>query len=143
MDKFLGKEYGDLNARKTFLKDNCDVVEEFGYMKQFSPDKVLELKERLAEVSIEINDKEEELNDIKKDFKFAMDPLKEEKLICLKGIKERAEFVKEVCYTFIDQESKMVGTYNSEGDLISQRPAMPKELQGTIFQIDRKTGTNN
>lgn len=142
MDKHLGLDISDLDERKRFLKDNCDVVEPVGYMKQFSLDKVTELKERLSEVSIEINDKEEELADIKKDFKFQMDPLREEKQICLKGIKERAEFVNETCYTFIDQDEKMVGSYNSEGMLISQRPAMPKELQGTIHQVLR-TGTNN
>ncbi len=139
MNKNLGLEYSDLESRKAFLKDNCDVVEDMGYMKQFSLEKVTELKERLAEVSIEINDKEEELGEIKKDFKMQLDPLKEEKLECLKGIKERAEFVKEICYTFIDQEEKMVGTYNAEGQLISQRPAMPKELQTTIHQMMRKT----
>ena len=79
MDKNLGLEIVDPEQRKCFLKDNCDVVEDHGYMKQFSHDKVVELKERLSEVSIEINDKEEELNDIKKTFKFQMDPLKEEK----------------------------------------------------------------
>ena len=61
MSKYLGLEYADLQERKMFLKDNCDTVEDMGYMKQFSPDKVAELKDRLAEVSIEINDKEEEL----------------------------------------------------------------------------------
>lgn len=143
MDKNLGLEIVDPEQRKRFLKDNCDVVEDHGYMKQFSHDKVVELKERLSEVSIEINDKEEELNDIKKTFKFQMDPLKEKKQLCLKGIKERAEYVTETCYTFIDQDEKMVGTYNAEGTLISQRPAMPKELQGTIHQELRRTGTNN
>jgi len=72
MDKNLGLEIVDPEQRKRFLKDNCDVVEDKGYMKQFSNDKVVELKERLSEVSIEINDKEEELNDIKKTFKFQM-----------------------------------------------------------------------
>jgi len=142
MSKYLGLEYADLQERKMFLKDNCDTVEDMGYMKQFSPDKVAELKDRLAEVSIEINDKEEELNDIKKTFKFGMDPLKEEKQLCLKGIKERAEYINETCYTFIDQEDKAVRTYNSEGTMISERPAMQKELQGTIHQVLR-TGTHN
>lgn len=142
MDKYLGLEITDSEERKRFLKDNCDAVENIGYMKQFSPEKVIELKERLSEVSIEINDKEEELSEVKKDFKIKMEPLREEKQVCLKGIKERAEFVNETCYTFIDQVEKVVGSYNSEGVLISQRPAMPKELQGTIHQVLR-TGTND
>ena len=142
MNKNYGLEYKEGPERIQFLKDNCDVVENKGYMKQFSPEKVIELKETLAEISIKINDKELEIADLKKDWKKELDPLKEEKQICLKGIKERAELVDEICYTFVEHEEKMVCSYNSEGTLISFRQAMPKDLQGTIFQMER-TGTND
>ena len=61
----------------------------------------------------------------------------------LKDIKEKAVYAKEECFKFIEQEEKMVGYYNAQGDLIESRPATSDELQGTIFQIVRKTGTNN
>ncbi len=142
MDKHLGLEYADIEQRKQFLKDNCDKVEQAGYMKQFEPDQVLEMKERLAQVSIEINDIEEEKKAQNEVFKIQLKPIVEEKHELLRNIKHGAEFVNEICYLFIDQEQKTVGIYNPEGQLVSQRPATQNELQGTIFQINR-TGTND
>lgn len=37
MEKTIGKEYGNAAQREAFLKDNCDAVENKGYMKQFTP----------------------------------------------------------------------------------------------------------
>ena len=61
----------------------------------------------------------------------------------LDGLKKKAEFVTERCFKFIDQETREVGYYNENGDLIESRPAYSEELQTTLFQIGRKTGTNN
>lgn len=141
MNKYLGHEYVYLEERKAFLKDNCDRIEDAGYMKQFSPEQVTEMKERLAQVSIEINDIEEEKKAANDLFKEKLKPFAEEKHSLLTGIKHGAEFVTERCFVFIDQHEKMVGYYNEEGLLVSQRPATAKELQGTIFQIGR-TGTD-
>ena len=61
----------------------------------------------------------------------------------LDGLKKKAEFVTERCFKFIDQEAREVGYYNENGDLIESRPAYSEELQTTLFQFGRKTGTNN
>ncbi len=143
MEKTLGKEYTRSSERRAFLKDNCDCVVEKGYMKAFAPEKVTELKEKLAETSIEIGEIEEAKKAAAAQYNAELKPLLEEKSSILRGIKERAEYVKEECYKFVDQEDKMVGFYNSDGDLIESRPANPDELQGTIFQLGRKTGTDN
>lgn len=143
MEKSLGKEYLNPRERRAFLEDNCDGVVEKGYMKSFSHDKITELKERLAETSIEIGEIEAEKKTMTAQYNAELKPLKEEKSSILRGIKERAEFVKEECFKFVDQEERMVGFYNSDGDLIESRPANPDELQATIFQLGRKTGTDN
>ena len=142
MDKYLGLEIADIDQRRQFLKDNCDKVQETGYMKQFSPDQVIQMKERLAQVSIEINDIEEEKKAANDVFKERLKPIVEEKHSLLTGIKHGSEFVEEICYLFVDQNEKMVGVYNDEGVLVSSRPATAKDMQGTIFQISR-TGTND
>lgn len=54
MDKTLGKDIANLVAREAFLKDNCDKVEEKGYMKPYSPEELQQRKEELANASIEI-----------------------------------------------------------------------------------------
>lgn len=39
MQKELGKDY-NARDREAFLKDNCDKVEEKGYMKPFTPEEL-------------------------------------------------------------------------------------------------------
>jgi hypothetical protein len=142
MDKNLGLDIENLAERKAFLKDNCDMVENLNYMKPFTPDKIIELKESLAEVSIKIDDIEGKKKLQNEVFKDALKPLNEEKLAALSGIRQRAEQVNEVCYTFIYQEDREVATFNELGERVSVRPALQSELQGTIHQMLR-TGTNN
>lgn len=141
MEKQLGKEY-PVDRRVQFLKDNCDKVEKKTYMRRFSHDEMRQKKDQLAETSITLSEIDDEKKEILQDIKQRQDPLKTEKKILLSNIKHKAEEVKEECYKFIDQENNEVGFYNSEGDLIEQRPAYPDERQGTIFQINR-TGTDN
>ena len=141
MDKTLGKEYPEGDKRTAYLKDNCDKCESKGYMKHYTPEKIQAMKESLSETAIEINDLEEEKKSVVKDFKNKLSPLFKERNKALKGIKEKAEYITEICYKFINVEEKEVGFYNADGDLIDSRPANPDEFQGTIFQIGRATGT--
>lgn len=138
MDKQLGKEY-PLENRIQFLKDNCDKIEKKIYMRRFSSDELRQKKDELADVSIQLSEIDDEKKLVLQEIKQREDPLKSEKKILLGDIKHKAEEVKEECFKFIEGEE--VGFYNSEGDLIEQRPAYPDEKQGTIFQISR-TGTN-
>jgi hypothetical protein len=142
MEKSLGKEY-PITQRLTYLKANCDSVLELGYMKRLSPDEIKENKDLLSETAIQINDIEIEKKEVAVEFKQRLDPLISQRTEILKALKQKAIFIKEECYKYVDVEEKVVGFYNSEGDLIEFRPAYPDELQGTIFQMGRKTGTNN
>jgi len=142
MQKILGENYDDVQ-RVNFLKDNCDSVEEKGYMKPFTPEAILAMKDNLAESSILLNDIQEEMKDVMKGFKDQIAPILKEKKTLLGNIKTKAVFVKENCYKFIDKEDKMTGFYSASGLLIESRPSTPDEMQGTIFQMTRKTGTNN
>lgn len=120
MERELGKDLEQGKKRVAFLMDNCD-----------------------SETDIEINDIEEEKTAAMKDFKARLEPLTTERKKTLDGLKKKAEFVTERCFKFIDQEAREVGYYNENGDLIESRPAYSEELQTTLFQIGRKTGTNN
>lgn len=141
MEQTIGKEY-PLEARIRFLKDNCSKIESVTYMKRYTRDEILQKKDELSETSIQINDIEEEKSAAMQGFKKQLEPLVTQKKALLKNIKQKAEEVKEECFKFIDLDERMVGIYNSEGDLIEQRPAYGDELQKTIFQITR-TGTDD
>lgn len=140
MDKFLGQDKSEVE-RINFLANNCDAVEEHGYTRRFSTDELNQKKENLANLSVEINDIEEEKKDAMDTYKDRLKPLNIDKKVLLDEIKKKSEFVNEECYKFIDHEEKIVGYYNKYGELVSSRPIMPQEMQKTIFQL--KTGTND
>lgn len=135
----MGQEYSP-TQRVQFLKDNCEKIDEIGYMKQFTPEEIAGMKDTLAEVSIEINDIEEEKKEVMKGFKEQLTPLTEHKATLLGHIKKKAEFVQEECFKFIDAEERMVGYYNDEGVLVEARPMRPDEGQLTMKLM---TGTHN
>ena len=143
MEKTIGKDYENARDREAFLKDNCDKVEEKGYMKKFTTEELQGSKETLANISIKIDEIEEQKKEVSKEFKAELQPLVEERKEMVSNIRQKAKYVKEICYKFVDQEAKETGFYNADGDLIESRPATSDELQPTIFSMVRKTGTNN
>jgi len=143
MQRELGKDIEPGKKRIAFLMDNCDAVEEKGYMKRFTLEQLSQMKETLSETDIKINDIEDEKKEVMSEFKERLDPLVKERKTILVGLKNKAEFVSENCYKFVDTENREVSFYNQEGDLIESRPAFPEEMQGSIFQLNRKTGTND
>lgn len=143
MEKTIGKEYKNAREREAFLKDNCDKVEEKGYMKPYSTEELQGHKENLANVSIEIAEIEAEKKAQDAYYKGQLKPLVEQRSQMVSNIKSKSEYVKEVCFKFVDQEAKETGFYNADGDLIECRPATADELQPTIFSMARKTGTDN
>lgn len=79
MERELGKDLEQGKKRVAFLMDNCDAVEEKGYMKPFTPEELARMKESLSETDIEINDIEEEKTAAMKDFKARLEPLTTER----------------------------------------------------------------
>lgn len=143
MDKFLGQEIPE-QERWKFLQDNADAVEKIGYTHRFTPEELAQKKERLAEVSITINDVEMEKKQAMEDFKERLKPLTEAKHELLDHIKRGSEFVEnEECVKILYHEEKMAGYYNRLGELVYSRPIMPQEMQKTIFNINSKTGTDD
>lgn len=137
MQKELGKEIQDKAERLKFLKDNCDTSQDFTYMKPFTENELVEMKENLSNVTIKLYDHDQTRKDFMETLKFETKPLKAEQNRIQKGLKQKAELVNEVCYKFIDEETKLVGFYNAEGDLVSTRAAFGNELQTTIFSINK------
>ena len=95
MDKTLGKDIANLVAREAFLKDNCDKVEEKGYMKPYTPEELQQRKEELVQVSIEIVEIESRQKAAAADFKKQLKPLKEVFASIVGDIKNEAEYVLE------------------------------------------------
>lgn len=142
LDRELGKDIA-LEERAGFLEDNCDAVENVTYSRAFAPEELALAREQLTDASIKIADIEEEKKEVMDGFKKSLEPLNQQKAEAIKALRDKSRTVTEKCYKFIDEETKMVGFYNKEGNLVSSRPAFQKELQKTIQMAIRKNGTNN
>ncbi len=142
LDRELGKDIA-LEERASFLEDNCDAVEEVTYSRAFEPEELALKREQLTDASIKIADIEEEKKEVMDGFKERLKPLQEQKSEAIKSLRDKSQTVTEKCYKFLDEETKMVGFYNKEGNLVSSRPAFQKELQKTILMDIRKNGTSN
>ncbi len=102
-------------------------------MKSYSPEELQQHKENLANLSIQIQDIEEELKAAKEHYKEMLKPLKEDRKEMVDNIKQKAEMVKEQCYAFVDRDTRRTAYYNSDGDLVEERPSTADELQPTLF----------
>ena len=142
LDKELGKDIA-LEERASFLEDNCDAVEEVTYSRAFEPEELALKREQLTDASIKIADIEEEKKEVMDGFKERLKPLQEQKSEAIKSLRDKSQTVTEKCYKFLDEETKMVGFYNKEGNLVSSRPAFQRELQKTIQMDIRKNGTSD
>lgn len=140
LDKELGKDVA-IEEREQFLRDNCDAVEEVSYSKLFTPEELAKQRDTLTEVSIKISDIEEEKAEVVKEYKERLAPLMKERAVAIDNLKKKSETKTEECFKFFDEETKMVGFYNREGQLVNSRPAFPNEMQRTVFQMAR-TGTS-
>lgn len=142
IEKELGKEYS-LEERAQFLSNTCDGTEEVSYSRVFTPEELAEQREMLTDASIRLADIEEEKKAAMDAFKEQAKPYAEQKKKAIEALRKKAETVTEQCYKYFDEETKMVGFYNKEGNLVSSRPAFANEMQKTMFQVLRKDGTND
>ena len=143
MQKVLGQDIKDLEDRKNFLIDNADGVEEMDYHKSYESEELEQMKTEFANKHIRIAALEDQITEFKEEINKELKPLKEEVKNLREDLKSKGRTVHEKVYRFLDEGERMVGFYNSEGILISSRPARRDELQKTVFADLRKEGTNN
>lgn len=142
MLKVLGQDIKDLEERKNFLIDNADGVEEMDYHKSYESDELERMKTEFANKHIRIAALEDQIAEFKEKINKELKPLKEEVKNLREDLKSKGHDVHEKVYRFLDEKERMVGFYNSEGLLISSRPARRDELQKTVF-ADLREGTND
>lgn len=143
MNKFCpgSQEIQDPEKRKQFLIDNADKVVEIDYHKSFDSDEMAKMKTEFAEKHIRIATLEEKIKDYKDEINQELKPLKEEVSAIRENLKSKGKLVHEKCYQFLDYEERMVCIYNSEGILVSSRPATRDEMQRTI-QAEIRSAVN-
>jgi seryl-tRNA synthetase len=128
MDKNLFKNEEPLK-RFQLLKDNCDSMEKMSYQRKFTDDELLSKKNELSELMVKNKDLQEEIKNLKSEYKARIDPLKEDVSKLITDVKWKSENVTEDCFKMIDHHEGRVGYYNSDGELISERQVLPEENQ--------------
>lgn len=132
-----------VEEREQILRDSCDQILERSYTKHFSQEKMDSKRAEIANVLIQINELEEELTQIRTDYKNRIKPLVERMGMIRDEIKAGGEWVKTDCYRFTDPDTGTTAIYSPEGYKLEERKMTPEERQRTMFQITRKTGTDD
>lgn len=121
--------------RLMILQESAAKIEQTTYQKTLSADELAARREDLADDCIKLNQFEDELKEVKDDFKTKMDPLKAANKIRLTEIKTKQTSVDGTLFHIANYDEGMMETYDNEGFLISSRRLRPEEKQGTIFSM--------
>lgn len=132
-----------MEQREQILRDSCDRIVERSYTRKFNGAELAQKRTEYCDVAERVGGLTQELAEVTADIKGKIKPLKERMSGLLDEIKARGEFVRGDCFKFVDQEEGKVGFYDTNGYLVEERDMTPEERQRTMFQVLRKTGTED
>lgn len=126
-----------VEQREQILRDSCDQVLERSYTRKFDQAEINEKRADLANVSIQMQELDQELAEYRATIKGKIKPLSERYGKILEELKTGGEWIKGDCYKFVDEDEKMVGIYSPEGYKLEERPMTQEERQRTIMSVIR------
>lgn len=126
-----------VEQREQILRDSCDQILERSYTRKFDQAEINEKRADLANVSIQMQELEQELAEYRATIKGKIKPLSERYGKILEELKTGGEWIKGDCYKFVDEDEKMVGIYSPEGYKLEERPMTQEERQRTIMSVIR------
>ena len=129
-----------VEQREEILRNSCDQILERSYTRKFDQEEINERRSELANVIIQIADLEQELAEVRADYKGKIKPLQERVSKLRDELKVGGDWIKGDCFKFVDEDEGKVGIYSPEGYLLEQRPMTQDERQGNVFRALR-TGT--
>lgn len=134
--------------REEMLDAQADDVTEENYLQPYTNAEKAQRREEYVALSLEMKQITEEEDEMKSQFKERKAPVKKCMDTVLANLKQGGEYVKGKLYRIIDQDERVVGFYNSKGELVSQRKVLPSELNSpTLFgqacTVSLKTGTHD
>lgn len=129
-----------VEQREEILRNSCYQILERSYTRKFDQDEINERRTELANVIIQIADLEQELAEVRADYKGKIKPLQERVSKLRDELKVGGDWIKGDCFKFVDEDEGKVGIYSPEGYLLEQRPMTQDERQRNVFRAIR-TGT--
>ncbi len=107
------------------------------YQRPLSEEELADKMGEFAQNSISLSELEDELDEIKEEFKAKMKPLKTENGVLLEMIKTKQESLQDNLYEIFDHENSVAVTYNSLGEWVSERRLRPDEKQTSLYSINK------
>lgn len=118
-----------VEQREEILRNSCDQILERSYTRKFDQEEINERRSELANVIIQIADLEQELAEVRADYKGKIKPLQERVSKLRDELKVGGDWIKGDCFKFVDEDEGKVGIYSPEGYLLEQRPMTQDERQ--------------
>lgn len=123
--------------RLVIMQENAHKVEVTTYQKALSSEELATRREDLADNCIKLNKLEDDLKEVKDQFKLEMDPLKNKNKVLLSEIKTKQTTVDGTLYHLSNHEDGMMETYDQDGYLVNSRRLRPEEKQGNVFSLPK------
>lgn len=134
------KIFPDLSPEQLYetLTMQAYKVEKQTVKKRFTPEELTDLKNELAENTVQIEDAEQDIKDIIEPIKVKLKELKGlRKHLAGKVRKGFDENIEDV-FMMDDQENNLMYEYDCEGNLINTRKLSPSEKQASIRSLNQK-----
>ncbi len=112
------------------------------YSKPLNEDEIDFHYKELGNTVIRKDATEQELEEVKEEFKARLNPLSAKIKEHMKAIRTRSIEMEGEVFVIIDRESKMAGYYDIDGNLVSSRRALPEELGTMHVNFERAASGN-
>lgn len=134
MDIYKLKDLSE-EDRQSVLQGESIAIEEHGYMKPLSTEELAIKKDELANAAILKAIIEDELAEIKAQYKDKIEPLRITVGECIDAIKNKAVEVHGKVYKLADYENQMIHVVDPLGNVLNSRRMLPEERQFRIQTI--------
>lgn len=115
--------------RRTVLNDSCHSVEEFSYLKEFSPEEIVVKKDEAITRTDELLKLNKKIADANSVFNAQIKEVKTMQARLIGEVKTGREEVTEDVYLMADQENSVMQYVNDNGTIVYERPLLPNEKQ--------------
>lgn len=126
-----------IEQRAQILKDSCDQIVERSYTKKFDQPQINQRRAELANVSIQLQELDEDFANVRVEYKNKIKPLQERRGKILDELKAGGEWVHGECYKFVDEEEGKTAFYTPEGYKLEERTMTAEERQRNVFRAIR------
>lgn len=132
--------YQDMTAdeRLAKLRESADQVVNHSYSKEYTEEKISEIRTKISDLCIKISDYERELAAVKAEYKSKMTPLENDRESLVSDLRAGGERVTEECYVYLNFNIGKAGLYTKDGVLLSEADITQEMSQSTIFQSLRE-----